>query len=169
MTYFTLHRTLAVINLAILLILAADTFLLPLTRVREIYDRRYSIDNNGYRYHGHSTDYIKAVSGDEFQVPESWQYKNIGLNEGDTFDVEKSTLFRQPVDMITHRHGDYKRLTMGCLNSNFWGRLLAIYILIASLIQLLPRQLIKNDSLNEQSIFFGSALLLVLLFLFFYQ
>ncbi len=169
MTYFTLHRTLAVINLAVLLVLSVDTFLLPKTSVREIYDRRYSVDAGGYRYHNNSSDYIKAVSGDEFQVPDSWQYKNIGLNEGDTFYVERSALFGQSINMVVHWHGDYKRLTMGFLNNNFWGRLLALYILLVSLLHLLPWQLIKNDSLNERFIFSGTALLLVLLFFFFYH
>ena len=37
MGYFTLHRILAVVNIAVLLVLFADGFLLPMTRVQEVY------------------------------------------------------------------------------------------------------------------------------------
>ena len=171
MTYFTLHRILALINVFILLVLAADDFLLPATHVREVYDFRSSFETRGnYRYHNdHTTDYINTVSGEEFQVPANWQYSNIGLNKGDTFYVDKSLLFRQPLTLFFRWQGSYAQMKMNILNNGEWGPLLALYILIVSLIQLLPWRLIKNDNLNERFIFSGSALLLVLLFFVFYR
>jgi hypothetical protein len=171
MTYFTLHRILALINIFILLLLAADEFMLPVTHVREVYDFRSSFETRGgYSYHNdHSTDYINTVSGDEFQVPANWQYSNIGLNKGDTFYVDESLLFRQPLVLFFRWKGGFGKMKMNVLNNGDWGPLLALYILIVSLIQLLPWRLIRNDNLNERFIFSGSALLLVLLFFVFYR
>jgi hypothetical protein len=171
MTYFTLHRILALINVFILLALAADDFMLPVSHVREVYDFRSSFETRGgYRYHNdHSTDYINTVSGDEFQVPANWQYRNIGLNKGDTFYIDKSLLFREPLTLFFRWKGGFGKMKMNVLNNGFWGPLLALYILIVSLIQLLPWRLIRNDNLNERFIFSGTALLLVLLFFVFYR
>jgi len=171
MTYFTLHRTLALINIFILLVLAADEFLLPPAHIREVYDFRSSFETRGnYQYHhDHTTDYINTVSGDEFQVPANWQYRNIGLNKGDTFYVDKSFLFREPLVLLFRWKGGFGLMKMNVLNNGFWGPLLALYILIVSLIQLLPWRLMRNDNLNERFIFSGTALLLVLLFFVFYR
>jgi hypothetical protein len=170
MTYFTLHRILALINVFALLVLATDNFLLPVTPVREIYDHRSSVETrNSYRTRGYSTDYINTVSGEEFQIPANWQNSNIGLNDGDTFYVDKSAIFRQPITLYFRWNGGFGRMKMSILNNGYWGSLLALYVLIISLIHLLPWKLIKNDNLSERFIFSGTALLIVLLFFFFYH
>ena len=171
MSYFTLHRTLAVINLFILLVLAVDTFVLPASYVREIYDRRYSNDTRsgklGTRHF--TTDYIVTATGEEFPVPDNYRNSNIGLNGGDTFYVAKGLLLRQPVTLIFRWGGGYAGIPMNFLNDGFWGPLMVILIAIVSLLQLFPRQLIRNDGLNERLIFFGTAAMAICLFFFFYH
>ena len=169
MGYFTLHRILAVVNISVLLVLFADSFLLPVTRVPEIYDRRYSIDTHGYRTRGYSTDYIKAVSGDEVQVPANWQYSNVGMNEGDSFYLYKSFLFNQSEALHFRWRGNVVRMNLTVLNNGYWGILLALYILAVSFIHLLLLTTIRNKNLNERLIFSGSAVLVVLVFFVFYH
>ena len=169
MGYFTLHRILAVVNISVLLVLFADFFLLPVTRVPEIYDRRYSIDTHGYRTRSYSTDYIKAVSGDEVQVPANWQYSNVGMNEGDSFYLDRSFLFHQSEALHFRWQGNMVRMNLNFLNNGYWGFLLTLYILAVSFIHLLPGTPIRNKNLNERLIFAGSALLVVLVFFVFYH
>jgi len=172
MTYFTLHRNLALINIFILLVLTADVLMLPRMHTQEIYDHRSTYETrNSYRPYGtsHTTDYIVTVSGRELQVPADWQDRNIGLNEGDTFSLDRSFLLRQPVTLYVHWHGGITGMPMSALNNSFLIKLLELYILVVSLIQLLPWRLVKNDNWNERLIFSGAALLVVLLFFFFYH
>jgi hypothetical protein len=169
-SHFT-HRILALSNLFVLLVLAADAIFLPIHHIQEIYDRRYSTRTEGYRYQlqAFSTDYIKAKSGDEFQVPPNWQNRNIGLNDGDTFYVDKSILLRQPAALYFPWKGGFARMRINVLNNGYWGRLMFFYILAVSLLHLLPRQIVKNDDWNERLIFYGTGLAVVLLFYYFYH
>lgn len=170
MPYFTLHRTLAVINLSILLILAGDTYLLPHTHTRQIYDRRYTVDAKASygttrRY---STDYIVTKSGEEIQVPHAWQFTNIGLNDNDTFYLDKSFLFRQQQALFFHWHSGIAKMSLSVLDDNIYGTVMAVFILIASLLYLLPWTLIKNKNWNERLIFFASAVTILLTFYYFF-
>lgn len=168
--YLTLHRILALVNLFILLLLVADDFWLPVKHVREIYDWRESTETRGRSsLNHHTTEYVLTASGEKFQIPTDWENTNIGLNSGDTFYVDKSLLFRQPVTLYFHRQGSFIPIKMSVLNNNSWGVLLLIYIALVSLLQLPRRQLIKKENLNERLIFSGTALLAVMLFFFFYH
>ena len=171
MNYFNLHRKLAVINLSVVLVLALDVFVLPVHYAKEIYDRRYSHDSRGgYRSGGdYTTDYIVTKRGYEFQVPDNWRNTNIGLNEGDTFFISRSLLLRQPIEVIFRWHDGYAGLPMNFLRNGIWGRIVFLFVVVVSLLQLFPRQLISNDGFNERLIFFGSTVLAICLFFFFYH
>lgn len=173
MTYFTVNRTLALINMSIVLILVADIFLLPSVHLQEKYDRRYSTDRasaaSGNLPRRVTVDYIVAVSGDEFRVADAWRYTNLGLNEGDTFYADKSLLLRQPIALYFRRGGGYGKMPVSFLNGGWWGPLLFIFIAIVSLPQFLQVQVIKNDNTNTGLIVLGTFSLVVFLSAFFFQ
>jgi len=169
MTYFSLRRILALSNMIILLILLADAFLLPATRVQEIYDRRYSTQSgNGYRSHHFSSDFIKAVSGDEVQVPSNWKRTNIGLNGGDTFYVDKSVIFNKPIRLYFPWNGGFGRMNINIFINGYGGPLLLLYIFIISALALVPHQLIRNEKAADQAVLLASFLIVVLLSLYFF-
>ncbi|MBS1664134.1 MAG: hypothetical protein JST68_24025 [Bacteroidetes bacterium] len=116
MPYFTLHRTLAVISLSILLLLAADTFLLPPSHTRQIFDYRYFVESRGtYRSHTHYTsDFIKTKSGEDFQIPANLEKANLNLKEGDTFYLDKSLLHLLPWQVIKNNKWNERVIFFSC-------------------------------------------------------
>jgi hypothetical protein len=171
MRYFTIHRILASSNLLILLVLVTDNFVITPKRTLEIYNYRSSVETRGSAspISSHYSYFINTKSGDQFQLPVDGEQKNLGLNEGDTFFVDISRILRRPVRILCSTQAGVLSIRTGIINNGFSGKIMIAYILLVSLIHILPWQIIKRNNLNERLIFSGSAILLVLLFFNFYQ
>lgn len=162
---------LSLIGLSLLLILAADTWLIPPAHLFEIYDRGYTVDvrasgtRSGAVPRTITLDYILSTTGDKFHIPYSLR-DDYSLGENDTFYVDRSRLFRQPLTLWYPGSGGFIPLHMEVLNGIWYGQLMALYIVFAALAQFLPIIPAKN---KENLSYYSIAIAVFLVIYYFYH
>jgi hypothetical protein len=162
---------LSLIGLSLLLILAADTWLIPPAHLFEIYDRGYTADirgsgtRSGAIPHTITLYYILSTTGDKFHIPYELR-DSYSLGANDTFYVDRSRLFRQPLTLWYPGSHGFIPMHMEVLNGILFGQLMALYIIVAALAQFLPIIPAKN---KENLSYFSIAIAVFLFIYYFYH
>ena len=170
MKYLSIHRILALSNLFLLSLLVTDDFLITPKHSLQVFSYVSSAETRSANPAlSHFSYFIVSKSGKRFQIPANEEGMDHVFNNGDTFFVDISRIFNRPVKMDFPLQKGFLSIKTGILNNGFYGKIMMIYILLVSLIHVLPVQIIKRDNLNERLIFSGTAILMVLLFFYFYQ
>jgi hypothetical protein len=160
-----LHKILAIINLSIIGLLIADTYLLKPIKTKEVFKWYITELTRTAPNFSHSTNFLICNSGNKYREPSHSPYS---LNNGDTFYVNKTFLFNRPIALIYPQTNPDTIIKCGGLNESYLIRIAAVYVILVSFLSILNVALFHKINYNERLIFSGSALLCLLIFAFFY-
>lgn len=160
-----LHKTLAILNLVITATFILDTFLLQPVLIEETFYGYSSTETRNVGISSHWTNSIITKSGNTYREPRDTKSS---LKYGDTFKVAKSYIFQRPIQLLYTQPNGTIKINCGGLNESYFGLLIAIYIVLVSVINLSKKYIFKNRKISERLIFSATALLFLLVFIFFY-
>ncbi len=160
-------RVLALLNILILVVLLADTFVFQPKQQVEIFDHYKTIDalSSETGTHEYYINYIYTVSGKKIREPYKFNYT---LNPGDTFHIERSAMFNRPLNMVFKTDEKLIIASAGILNEGFMGIAVLAFIFIVSIINIFPKPFIQSHVLNKRLLYCGTSFLVVAIFFYFY-
>ncbi len=161
------NRLLALINILIVIILVADTFIFQPRRQAELFDHYETTEalSSETGTHEYFINYLYTVSGERLREPFDSKYI---LNPKDTFYIDRSFIFSRPIIFLYKIDGRTDSVKSGVLNQGFLGIVILAFIFFVSIINVFPKLIIRRPNLNERLLFCGISFLAVAVFFYFY-
>ena len=157
----------AFINLLIVGILVADTYLLPLEEFPAIVKQKtMPYTSSRAASHGYTSWLIRDQNGIQYSVPDDSFHH---LSFGDSFTVLRTTLFKKAIKIKYNTDTRTYSRDIGVINETFFGVFVMTLISLFSLIQILAPNFFRSDYVEFKTTIAITSITIVAIFYYFHD
>ena len=158
---------LSLINVAVMLVLITDTFLLPVKQEYRILKDKDSEKTSRYHSNSYMTYFLTDEQGKEYSVPHDFY---LVLDIGEKFIISKTMIFGKTIFINYKTNIPSDRASIGVINGSWFGNLITFLIIALAFLLLFYPKIFKTETrANQTSLTISSFTAAALFFYFYFQ